>query len=186
MYKDVLDIIGLFSNMDLHNFKYGCDECNDKLNYEEMITCIYKEDDDSFSTTLNDEIEFFISNYCYDFKYICPSCYDSIYKYKEIVFLFPDFLELESVESLHNEIIKIKTKEILKNCIINNISISENNQIDNYKTLFTLYNFNDNQVIERTMLYMNDEPFDKYYDKLSKNIKKLFVDFKVEEFYKLV
>ena len=58
MYSDILTEIGKFANIDLHKYKYICEECKDKINYDQMICCIYSRDTTSTST-FNEEIEFF-------------------------------------------------------------------------------------------------------------------------------
>lgn len=185
MYKDILNIIEKYTSIDLIKYKYHCEECSEKLNYNEILSCIYLEDNENITITFNDEIEIYKKICNYSFKYICSSCYDAIYKYKEIQFIYSHILELESFENLLNEIIMLKKKEIEKKCIFQNISIQENNESDYYKSLFTLYDFKENTIIEINIFYANDESFDKYYEKLSKTIKEYFRDFKIEKYLEI-
>ena len=187
MYKDVVSIIGKYANINLQTYQYHCDKCNDKIEYDQTICCIYKNESDLCST-VNDNIDFFKKTINYKFKYICVECYDNIYKYldSDLMFLSIAVLDLESIETLFYDTIKKQQEKKLKKCIFGNVSIEENNDNDDddgwYKSLFTLHHFNDKTIIESCFLYENDIPFEKYFLGLHKSEQKIFEDFKVEEY----
>lgn len=180
MYKDILQEIGKFANIDLINYQYICDHCNDKISHDQMICCVYHTVT-SFQTSFNPEIEIYRTVKNYKNIYTCPDCYDSFIKYHETCIVFPNLLDIESLEILLEDVVDIARKKILKECIMNNISITQANN----RILFTFYEFKLNKIIEHTFLYDNDEPFEKYFQRLSKSCQKYLNDFKIKEYFKL-
>lgn len=185
MNTDVISIIGQFSHIDLLNFEYKCEHCNE--NVENICCCIYSEEN-IFNGIFSSEIDFFEKIITYKYVYICQECYDKIQQDKDIFFFFRNLLHIDSFEQLFEQILNIEKQKNIKNCIFdNNIQVMEFNQDqDWFKSIFTIFYYNKNKIIESNFLYENNECLSKYFYGLSTNEQIIFNDFKVLEYLELI
>ena len=151
MNNDVLGIIGKFANVNLKTFHYNCDDCNNSLPFSEIISCTYSETKDSImkENYLNiPELTLFIETTSYHFIYICPSCYDSLYKYKDII-VYLETIEMHSLEQLSLEMLRCNYENKIKKCNKENLEVNENE----YLSMYTFYRMKDNKLIETSYIY---------------------------------
>ena len=186
MNNDVISIIGEFSHIDLHKLKYKCEHCNQ--NTEEITCCIYYQEQID-NGTFSPEIDFFKKTITYYYVYICQQCYDyEIRDSYEIIFYFKNLLHIESFEQLFEQIINIQKQKINENCIFDNIQVMEfnNHSPEWFKSIFTIFSYHNNKIIENHFLYENDQCLTKYYQGLSNKEQEIFKDYKVSEYLKLI
>lgn len=189
MNKDCISIIEEFSHIDLTNYEYKCENCNETCDdcFNQICSCIYEISKVRNTITYSDECDIFSQNKEYSFLYVCENCYKyNIQETKNVIFFYKNPLHLESFEQLFIDVINIEQQKIQSNCQLPNVYVMQMNENGSYKSIFSHYEFKDNQINITNLFYENNECFTKYWEGLSEKEKEHFKIFKVKEYLKMV
>ena len=170
MYKDITDTISKIANIDPNNFHHKCEDCNEK----EDIGVIIYEKDEYFQTVFDDNIQFLKNISQTISKYVCHDCFLEISNSDncETCFYFDDLLQLESLETLRDQVFQ-KRLNIHKDLFENKIVYP--------RFYYCISEINNYTIIENSFIYQGDEGFENYFLKLSKSEKNVFDNYGINE-----